>query len=394
MPRVQKTLFIILLNILFLGGCSWLPTQQVTQVFPSQQVKPVKPKTLEKLTASMPTRVLWQKSIGHQGKDYIKIHPFINKHAIYVAGAGSVVAMNKTSGNTLWTTALDETITGGVNGDENTIYVGTTEGNAVALDAMTGKTRWIAILDNEILAVSPSSNGRIVYRTSDGKLFGLSTQTGEIIWQRKQRTPSLSLRGASTPVISGSNIIVGFDNGFVVAYDLVSGKPQWDLQLGFSNLRTELDGVVDIDAEIANTNGNLFVGGYHGNIAQINAQSGQSAWSRKFSTHTGLASDSTYVYTTDDSGQIWKFNAHTGKPVWKNDDLLRRKATAPTLVGSSLIVVGDYQGYLHWINTTNGKIVARTNGDSKGFSVAPVVSGNVVYTFGRNGVLTAHSSSK
>jgi outer membrane protein assembly factor BamB len=52
-------------------------------------------------------------------------------------------------------------------------------------------------------------------------------------------------------------------------------------------------------------------------------------------------------------------------------------------------VVGDYKGVLHWVNTTNGLLAARVQGDSAGYTVAPVLDGNVVYTLGRSGMLSA-----
>lgn len=72
------------------------------------------------------------------------------------------------------------------------------------------------------------------------------------------------------------------------------------------------------------------------------------------------------------------------------DDLQRRQPTAPTLLGQYL-VIGDYQGYVHWVNTSNGQIAARVQGDKAGYTVAPVKDGNTVYTLGKNGLLSAFS---
>jgi outer membrane protein assembly factor BamB len=72
------------------------------------------------------------------------------------------------------------------------------------------------------------------------------------------------------------------------------------------------------------------------------------------------------------------------------DDLQRRIPTAPTL-SSDYIVVGDYAGYLHWINTRNGQTVARLQSDTAGYTVPPISDGRVVYTFGKSGVLAAHA---
>lgn len=68
---------------------------------------------------------------------------------------------------------------------------------------------------------------------------------------------------------------------------------------------------------------------------------------------------------------------------------MRRHPTAPTLINSNLIVVGDKKGNLHFINTNNGQFAARITGDKAGYNVASQVDGNKVYSLGRGGLLTA-----
>jgi len=51
-------------------------------------------------------------------------------------------------------------------------------------------------------------------------------------------------------------------------------------------------------------------------------------------------------------------NRYNGSTLWRQDKLLRRRLTAPEAY-NNYIVVGDYDGYLHWLNREDGKIVAR-----------------------------------
>jgi len=80
-----------------------------------------------------------------------------------------------------------------------------------------------------------------------------------------------------------------------------------------------------------------------------------------------------------------------GVSVWRQSDLLHRNLTAPVLFNGYL-VVGDSEGYLHWINTDDGRFVAQQKVDSSGFLSAPVVAddklviqakGGKVYAFTR-----------
>ena len=65
-----------------------------------------------------------------------------------------------------------------------------------------------------------------------------------------------------------------------------------------------------------------------------------------------------------------------------------RDVTAPVEV-KGYIVVGDYEGYLHWLDSTTGEIVSRHELDSSGTHVAPIVYEDILYSQARNGDLQA-----
>jgi len=369
--------------IFILTGCS-------QQVFGNKTVRAIPLKPLKKIVSSKNTVAVWQVKTGSaMGEN--KVHPFISDKAVYVAGATTVSAWQKDSGKLLWKTNIGEQISAGINGsyvDTPSIYLGTSNGNAISINANTGKIQWIERLSSQVLAVSPEKDGRVAFRSIDGKLHGLTSSTGELIWQRSQRTPVLTLMGASVPVIVGPLVISGFDNGKVAAYQLQTGKPAWEVTLALPRGRTELERLVDVDGKIKQLGNALFAASLNGSADGIDLASGTIAWSKKFSTSTGITGNPQGLYSSDDKGNIWKLQAQTGNPVWSIDDLQRYEPTLPALVGSSLIVVADKKGNIHWINTSTGKFVSRNKGDSAGYSVEPEVDGNSIYAIGKSGLLS------
>lgn len=351
--------------------------------------KTLKPKPLTPFTATANAQLLWQSNTGQYAKkNYVKIHPVVAENSIYIAGGSSASAWDKQTGQKRWKTPVADTVTAGVNVGEGMIFVGTTGGNAIALDQATGKPRWVQALSSEILAVSPASNGMVVFRSNDGKVHGLSTRTGEVLWQQSRKTPILSLRGSSTPIVTGNKVIVGFDNGKLTAFDLQAGHAIWEAILAVPRGRTELDRIVDIDGKLSLVGTTLYAATYNGQIAAIDVNSGGVRWSHGYSTDTGVEADSSSLYTVNAKGDVFKLAAQNGSPIWKMDDLNRRLPTAPTIIGSH-IMVGDQQGYLHFINRATGKFASRLHADKHGYSVAAVVDGNTVYTLGKSGVLSA-----
>ena len=77
-----------------------------------------------------------------------------------------------------------------------------------------------------------------------------------------------------------------------------------------------------------------------------------------------------------------------GAAMWKQSKLLNRRLSAPAVI-EGYVVVGDYDGYLHWLMHEDGKMVARTRVGGSAISAAPVVSEGILYVFGDSGVLAA-----
>lgn len=373
---------------LALAGCSGqsIPGSQILSqnVYVAPLIKPLKA-----LPNNVNAQILWQVDTGENTSN-VKIHPFINSTAIYTANGAILSAWNKTSGKLLWNNPIGQIISGGINGDETTVYAGTRDGNSVAMDAKTGKTRWITALGTEVLAVSSASQGRTVFRSIDGKLHGLNSSNGEVVWQRQQRTPQLSFYGASVPIIVDKGVIAGFDNGKLAAYSLSSGKPIWEITLSVPKGSSELDQLVDIDGRLKPLGNALFASNNNGRIVGINMNDGSVGWAKVFSSITGADANKNNVFSADEKGHIWKIKPITGKSVWSQDDLENRHPTTPTLTASgSHAVMGDKQGNLHWIDTTSGEITARISGDPEGYNVPVSKSGDVIYALGRGGMLTA-----
>jgi len=373
---------------LLLGGCSL-----AGQLLGSNKSRPIPLKALKEVAPSINAKKVWEvrtaSAMGHS-----KIHPYIDASTVYIAGNTVASAWQKSSGALRWKANIGEAITAGINGPlvknstSRQVFLGTNNGNAISLDAKTGKVLWIERLSSEVLSVSPSQNGRIAFRTVDGKLHGLSSSTGELIWQHTQASPTLTLNGASVPILIGPLVVTGFDNGKIAAYQLQDGQKIWEVTVAKARGNTDLERIIDIDGKIMSLGNALFAASLNGNMNGIDLSKGTTAWTNSFSSSTGVNVNPEGLYSSDSKGNIWKIDPQTGNPAWKMDDLQRYHPTLPTLAGKSLLVVGDKKGNIHWINSKTGLFVARSKGDPAGYSVEPEVSGNTVYTLGRSGILS------
>ena len=78
--------------------------------------------------------------------------------------------------------------------------------------------------------------------------------------------------------------------------------------------------------------------------------------------------------------------------VWKQENLFARRVTAPATIGE-LVVVGDLEGYLHWMDKSNGEFVARTQFSKSPIIAPPVAVEDIVYAYSSDGALGAYTSN-
>ncbi|MGV4428904.1 outer membrane protein assembly factor BamB family protein, partial [Pandoraea pneumonica] len=82
-------------------------------------------------------------------------------------------------------------------------------------------------------------------------------------------------------------------------------------------------------------------------------------------------------------GAVYAFNAADGSTLWQNDKLKYRDLSAPLALGR-VVVVGDKQGYLHFLSRDNGEFLARVK-LSGAISAQPVIAGQTLVVQTRDG---------
>jgi len=335
---------------------------------------------------------LWSTSVGGgTDEQYLKLSPVLANQRLYVADSdGEVEALDATNGRSLWSTDVDERITGGPGVGENVVLVGTGEGIVIALDAGNGRKLWQATVSSEILSPPLKSENIVVVRTNDGKVFGLDGNNGKQLWTYDRTVPSLTLRGTSAPVITGGVVIAGFDAGRLAALDLRTGRLLWEVSIATARGRSELERMVDIDSDPLIVDDVVYVTTFQGQLAAVQIEGGRIMWNREISSYAGFSADESYIYLSDDNSNVWAFDRYSGTMVWKQDQLHARAVTGPANVGN-YAVVGDVEGYLHWMHKADGSFVARTQLSGSRIIVQPLVAGKVLYAYSTDGSLTAYT---
>lgn len=365
--------------VLLLGGCSLFSGKDNT----------LPPAELVDLKSSLKITTLWSRSLEGAEGALLNIAPVIRDGRLYVAEpSGEVLALDPLTGKELWSVDLNVSISGGPGVGDGLLAVGTPEAELIALNAEDGSERWRRQVSSEVLSVPAVGNGRVVCRTIDGRVEALSAANGELRWGYDRTVPVLTLRGDSSPVIDDSLALVGFASGKLVALSIDSGLVAWEATIATPKGRTELERVVDIDAELKLVEGTVYAAAFHGEVAAVSESSGVVLWQRELSSHAGLDADWRQLYITDAEDSIWSLDATNGATLWQQKALHARRLSAPAMVDGYL-VVGDYDGYLHWLSQYDGKMLARSRVGSDAIRLKPLVRDGIVYLIDDGGRLSA-----
>ncbi len=369
----------LLVCALLVSGCSVFGKKDGTE-----------PMELVEFEPSVELEVVWTENVG-AGRDeaVIKLMPAVVGDVIYAADIrGRVEAFNRFTGEQLWLNKTEVEVTGGVGAGSELVLLGTRRGEVLALAAEDGRKLWSTQLSSEVVAVPPTNGQVVPAQTMDGKLHVLDAETGAPEWKYENPPPVLTLRGSATPLVTDSVVYAAFASGKVMAFNSDNGLAIWEHRVALPEGRSELERMVDIDAAPLLHEGTLYVGSYQGKIAALNATTGRPLWSQDSSTHKDFALAERRLFISQADGQVIAFGAVTGEIVWQNDELLRRKLNGPAVLGD-YAAVGDFDGYLHILNQSDGEIVGRQRLDGAGIGGSMVSDGELLYVLSNDGRLMA-----
>lgn len=373
------------------------------------------PMELEELVNTIRIDISWESQIGKgAGEKYLRLKPAIDDGKGFIADyTGQVTAFDVVSGKVLWKAFLAVPIASGPSVAQGRLLLGTSQGEVLMLNAHNGKVIWRHNVSSEVLSAPISADDTVIVRTVDGRLYGLDSETGKQVWTYDRNVPILTLRGTSRPLVVDNIVISGFDSGKLVALTRENGTVLWETTVAVPRGRTELERIVDMDADPVVMEGVIYAVTYQGRIAAVELTSGRLMWVRDVSVFNSMAIDAYRVYLSDAQGMIRALDRYNGATLWKQNKLLRRSPTAPILFKDHLIV-GDYNGYLHWLSREDGHLVARAKifddvdiedeerdrifekFSTKEYNIlaSPVVAEDLLIAVDRHGVLTAYKISE
>jgi len=378
----------------------------------------LKPTELHVFRPALPVKLVWSRQLNAVTERYEnRLDPVEIDGVIYLAEPeGRIVAHDAANGRMLWEILLEVGITGGVGKAKDAILLGTEDAEVIAMDLKDGHIKWTAKVSSEIMAPPKMIDDLVIIYSVDGVVTAINSVSGNRVWVSHNAVPSLSLYGTSIPLIADDMVITGHANGKLVALDIRSGKKIWETTIAVPRGRSELARIVDLDSGMTLLNGVIYVASYQGQLAAVDQKSGQINWVRELSSYQDIEIADSHIYIIDIKSQVWALDIQSGATLWRQDKLKGRYVTSP-VVQNEYVIVGDFEGFVHWLSREDGHMLARQNlelantaayisgsvyldDDSEvgdidfkviaGILATPLVVDNMVYVSDKGGVLAAY----
>lgn len=402
---VSVRVFCLALVLSLLTGCAALSSLK----FWGDDDEVEAPMPLPDINAEVSLKREWSASVGRGlGEKYARLTPALLADLIIAADAfGTVAAYDRFTGKRRWRTRIEAAdegfgfgfgakrdsafVTAGVAAGEGVAVIGTSNGEAIALDVATGRVLWRVEISSEAEG-RPAVGGGLVYIMAvDGRLAALDLLSGRERWNHDGQVPVLTLRGGGTLTYAEGVVYAPFANGKLVALDGEDGDIRWEHRMSLSQGRSELQRIIDVDSGALVLGRFIYSVNYNGNLKSLRRTDGTSVWELQVSSFQPLATGYGNVYVVNDEDGVIAVDQREANVLWRQERLLRRELTAPT-VASSYLVVGDGEGYIHLVAQSDGRLVGRAKA-GRGLYSPLVFADGYIYCYDGGGRLSAYTIS-
>lgn len=333
------------------------------------------PTELKPLANTLNVKQAWTYSLAKGSADF---NMAVNGGNELVAATidGTVVRLDSATGKVNASYRHEHGITAGV--DATTEIAAFVDAqNDLILLKREGAVAWRQKLPTQVLTSPLIAKGSVFVLGMDQTVRAFDVASGTSLWTSARTAPALLLRQASGMTIDGETLYAGLAQGKAASLSTTSGAVRWEQTLMSPRGGNEIEKLTDLVGKPKLVEGDLCVRSFQTGVACVAQQSGRSKWTKNLSGNLPIAADATQVIAIDRESLIQAYARDTGNSLFTVNALKHRDVSAAALLNRSF-VLGDSQGFVHWLARDTGNFVARMSTDSTAINTAPVLAGQTV----------------
>jgi outer membrane protein assembly factor BamB len=277
-----------------------------------------------------------------------------------------LVSYNKKTQSINWRFQISKGIESAGLAVSDNLFVGGLDGVFYSIDLDDGKLIWKFDTKSEIVSEPVLNKGFVYFLNGANALFALDASSGKQQWvyNRQETSTQMTVRGGGRPVIDNNIIYLGFSDGALVAVNIQTGTPQWDVLLNKNSRFKDIDANPVIDGD------KIFINSYDDKLYCLSKSNGSLIWKSDFGGATApvIAGDS-LIYSTS-KGHLVSVSKNEGKIFWTIKNI-SGIATEPVL-NKNHVIVGESQGSLKLFNVLTGELLTSFD-PGRGIASKPVV---------------------
>jgi len=140
---------------------------------------------------------------------------------------GTLRALSKSTGLTLWMRTLPAPISGGLVADSVALFGGSVDGHVYSVSKQTGQVLWSNQYAEEFAGQPQVLGNRVYFGSNAGTMRSLDARTGQLLWEYKTRGP---IPGAIA--VKDNMAYFGSGDGNLYAFDEIRSKVRWHRRTG------------------------------------------------------------------------------------------------------------------------------------------------------------------
>ena len=345
-------------------------------------VKP-KPTPLEPLTPKIAGRQVWQAKIA--GVQF-PLTVAARDGAYIVAGDdGTVLSLEATTGRELWRAQVGSGVAAGVGTDGRFTSVVTRGHEVVTIEQ--GRVLWKAKLPGRVMTAPLVAGERVFVMGVDRAVHAFDAIDGKKLWVLQRPGDALTLGQAGVVSAVRDTLVVG-QGPRMTGVDPLRGTVRWEASVANPRGTNEVERLADLVGPAARVGNVLCTRAFQATVGCVDAVRGSLMWSRNAPGSQSIGADDRVVVAGDSSDRLSGWRQGTGELLWTNEKLLFRGLSG-VLVAGRTAVVGDAQGFVHFLDREDGQPLLRLSTDGSGVVGAPVVQGATLLVVTRAGGLYA-----
>jgi len=344
----------------------------------SSNEKP-KPTPLEPYTAKIAGKEVWRASVGDQGS---ALRIAATADSVVIASLdGRVLALQADTGKELWRGDADGRLSAGVGSDGRYAAVVTAANELVVLDR--GKSIWRARLSTRVVTPPLVAGERVFVLGIDRSVQAYDVLDGRKLWNQQRTGDPLTLLQPGVLLPWKDTLVVG-QGPRLAGLDPLRGRLRWETTVASPRGTNEVERLADLVGPAARVGDAICVRGFQAAVGCVDATSGSLSWARTVGGTQGVAADEETVFAADASDRVSAWKRAGGDVLWASDKFLYRGLSSP-LVVATVLMFGDEEGQMHFLDRANGSTLLRLPTDGSAVVGAPVRVGTTVVAVTRRG---------